>query len=168
MGPRLTVGGARKLPAVASAAFAAALEYILVPAFLVSARGRILIVNRAGSRWLMEDQANRTALTGPSGPDRSLFAVSEHASAGTCQYLAVLAVPECLDPLPKLTLKAGLWSLTRRETEVVRWVLRGATNRVIADALACSVKTIEHHVSSILRKGDLENRASLIVAMRDA
>ena len=43
--------------------------------------------------------------------------------------------------------------------------MRGASNRRIAAELACSVKTVEHHVSSILRKVDVENRASLILAL---
>ena len=51
--------------------------------------------------------------------------------------------------------------LTEREQEVLRLIARGYTYREIATRLHLSVKTIESHVSSVLRKLQLSNRHQL-------
>jgi DNA-binding NarL/FixJ family response regulator len=51
--------------------------------------------------------------------------------------------------------------LTPREREVLRYIARGYTYREIASELHLSVKTIETHVSSVLRKLQLSNRREL-------
>ncbi len=51
--------------------------------------------------------------------------------------------------------------LTDREQEVLRLIARGYTYREIATRLHLSVKTIESHVSSVLRKLQLSNRHQL-------
>ncbi|MFN8234094.1 MAG: response regulator transcription factor [Actinomycetota bacterium] len=52
-----------------------------------------------------------------------------------------------------------LADLTRRETEVLALLGEGLTNAQIAERLFISVKTAGHHVSSILAKLHLQNRA---------
>ena len=49
----------------------------------------------------------------------------------------------------------------RREQEVVVLVARGLTNRQIAQELFLSERTIENHVSKILRKLGLASRAEI-------
>jgi DNA-binding NarL/FixJ family response regulator len=49
--------------------------------------------------------------------------------------------------------------LTRRETEVLRLLGEGLTNRQIAERLFLSPKTVEHHVARIYRKLGLGTRA---------
>ena len=49
--------------------------------------------------------------------------------------------------------------LSGRETEVLRLLAEGMTDREIAGALAISPRTVESHVSSLLRKLDVRNRA---------
>jgi DNA-binding NarL/FixJ family response regulator len=51
--------------------------------------------------------------------------------------------------------------LTEREQEVLRLIARGYTYREIGTRLHLSVKTIESHVSSVLRKLQLSNRHQL-------
>ena len=52
---------------------------------------------------------------------------------------------------------AGLLSV--REHEVLRLLAEGMTDREIAGALAISPRTVESHVSSVLRKLEVRNRA---------
>jgi DNA-binding CsgD family transcriptional regulator len=51
--------------------------------------------------------------------------------------------------------------LTRREREVAHLVAGGATNREVAQALFLSPKTVERHVSNVLRKVGARNRTEL-------
>jgi DNA-binding NarL/FixJ family response regulator len=51
--------------------------------------------------------------------------------------------------------------LSEREHEVVRLIARGYTYREVARELTLSVKTVESHMSSVLRKLQLSNRHEL-------
>ena len=53
----------------------------------------------------------------------------------------------------------GLESLSGREREVLRLLDDGLTDREIADALTISIRTVESHVSAVLRKLEVRNRA---------
>ncbi|MGH2766962.1 MAG: LuxR C-terminal-related transcriptional regulator, partial [Actinomycetota bacterium] len=55
----------------------------------------------------------------------------------------------------------GLGSLTAREREIARLVADGASNPEIAGTLFLSRKTVERHVSNILAKLGIRNRAEL-------
>jgi DNA-binding NarL/FixJ family response regulator len=52
-------------------------------------------------------------------------------------------------------------SLTQREREVLRLIARGYAYKEVAKELFISVKTVETHVSSVLRKLQLSNRHEL-------
>jgi DNA-binding CsgD family transcriptional regulator len=54
--------------------------------------------------------------------------------------------------------------LTAQETRVALLVAEGRTNRDIASVLFLSPKTVEHHVTTILRKRGLRSRTELAVA----
>jgi DNA-binding NarL/FixJ family response regulator len=56
---------------------------------------------------------------------------------------------------------ASATQLTEREQEIVRLVAAGASNPEIAQALFLSRKTVERHVSNVLRKAGARNRAEL-------
>ena len=51
--------------------------------------------------------------------------------------------------------------LSPREREVMRYIARGYTYREVARELVLSVKTVETHVSAVLRKLQLSNRHEL-------
>jgi two-component system, NarL family, response regulator DevR len=58
-------------------------------------------------------------------------------------------------------------SLTARENEVVRRLADGFTDREIAESLTLSIRTVETHVSSILRKMGVHNRREAARRYRD-
>ena len=64
-------------------------------------------------------------------------------------------------PLPDDADESMLSSLTPREKEVLRLLARGYTYREMAQRLFISVKTVETHVSNVLRKTQQANRHSL-------
>lgn len=53
----------------------------------------------------------------------------------------------------------GLDALSRREEEILRLLADGMTDREIGEILTISTRTVETHVSNILRKLDARNRA---------
>ena len=54
------------------------------------------------------------------------------------------------------------YSLTRREAEVLPYLARGRSAKVIADALYVSENTIRTHTRRILEKTDLHSKQQLI------
>ena len=57
--------------------------------------------------------------------------------------------------------------LTLRERDILRLLADGLSDRDIATALTISKRTVESHVSSILRKLDVKNRAEAARRYRD-
>jgi len=65
------------------------------------------------------------------------------------------------EPVPEVAAQEDLDVLTPREREVLQLIARGYTYREAAQELYLSVKTIETHVSAVLRKLQLSNRREL-------
>jgi DNA-binding NarL/FixJ family response regulator len=65
------------------------------------------------------------------------------------------------DPAPEL--RARLADLSPRETEVLRLIAHGQSNREIADALVLSPATVKSHVHALLGKLDLRDRVQAVV-----
>jgi DNA-binding NarL/FixJ family response regulator len=63
--------------------------------------------------------------------------------------------------LPAEEVDPELDQLTTREREVLRYIARGYLYKEIAHRLGISAKTVEAHVSSVLRKLQLSNRHEL-------
>ena len=90
--------------------------------------------------------AENDAVFSPKLAGFVLDAFSGTTSSGTA---ATASVDEELD------------RLTAREREVLRLIARGYAYKEIARELVISVKTVETHVSSVLRKLQLSNRYEL-------
>jgi DNA-binding CsgD family transcriptional regulator/tetratricopeptide (TPR) repeat protein len=67
---------------------------------------------------------------------------------------------------PRQQTRANPGGLTTRELEVLELVADGLTNAQLADRLFLSEKTVDHHVSSVLRKLGEPNRAAAAAAAR--
>lgn len=63
--------------------------------------------------------------------------------------------------IPIKDIDPELDQLTPREREVLQHIARGYTYREIGEQLYISPKTVEHHVSAVLRKLQLSNRHEL-------
>jgi len=57
--------------------------------------------------------------------------------------------------------------LTNRELDVLLCISQGMTNKQIAQQLSIGTTTVRSHVSSIMRKLDLDNRTQLAIYARD-
>jgi DNA-binding CsgD family transcriptional regulator len=62
---------------------------------------------------------------------------------------------------PRPTTVANPAGLTAREMEVLALLASGRANKDIADRLVVSVRTVDHHVASILRKLEVRDRAAV-------
>ena len=88
--------------------------------------------------------------------DAELVEAIETVSSGGRHISEQIAV-RLSDRLDKST-------LTRREMEVLHWIIKGKTNKEIADKLIMAEETVKHHVDNILSKLGVENRTSAATA----
>lgn len=75
---------------------------------------------------------------------------------------AMGAAMAAMRPIPEVAHAAADVGLTTREVEVLRAIALGHTNAEIASILHVSLRTIEHHRASILRKLGARTRAELV------
>ncbi len=80
--------------------------------------------------------------------------------AMTCVLLKGLVPSSPTDEQP-------IESLTPRDTEILRLIAQGYTNREIADLLSLSVRTVESHRANIMDKLGLRGRAALVRYARE-
>jgi NarL family two-component system response regulator LiaR len=57
--------------------------------------------------------------------------------------------------------------LTPRELDVLRYIAQGMSNKQIAQKLSISTSTVRSHVSSVIRKLNMENRTQLAIYARE-
>jgi DNA-binding NarL/FixJ family response regulator len=67
---------------------------------------------------------------------------------------------------PRPFARSNAAGLTEREHEVLSLIAEGLGNAAIARRLFLSPKTVERHVSAVLRKLDVEDRAAAVAAAR--
>ena len=54
------------------------------------------------------------------------------------------------------------WSLTDKQVEVLSGLARGLSNKALTAELGSSVKTIETHVTALLKRSKAESRLALV------
>lgn len=63
---------------------------------------------------------------------------------------------------PRPTTRENPYNLTTREMEVLEYLAKGLNNNAIAEQFSLSTRTVEHHITSILQKMDVQTRAEAV------
>ena len=111
--------------------------------------------------YLTKDLTGDALLRAIRGLRKGDLAMSRGHAATVVEHLARTARPQ---QAAAGTLE-GL--LSAREQDVLRLLAEGLTDREIATALAISPRTVESHVSSVLRKLGVRNRAEAAQRYRE-
>jgi DNA-binding NarL/FixJ family response regulator len=117
----------------------------------------VIAVIRAGARGYVTKTISTAELADAIGRVAAGDAVFSHQLAG----FVLDAFAGSADPGVKPSFDPELDQLTSREREVLRLIAQGYTYKEIARELYISVKTVESHVSSVLRKLQLSSRHQL-------
>jgi FixJ family two-component response regulator len=59
-------------------------------------------------------------------------------------------------------IRAGVAALTPRERQVFELIIRGDTNKQVANALGCTVRTIKAHRHKVMQKMQVKSLAELV------
>lgn len=125
----------------------------LVGQLEAAARGEAALTPALAAKILNE--LARATTAGPAGPD-SAGAASPAGSERTARP-AVPSPAGHEQPAPE-----QIEPLTARERDVLDLVVRGASNREIAEALVVSENTVRYHLKNILGKLHVRNRAQVV------
>ena len=120
----------------------------------------VIAVIRAGARGYVTKTISTTELADAVRRVAAGDAVFSHRLAGFVLD-AFAAAPTQFPGDVKPSFDPELDQLTSREREVLRLIAQGYTYKEIARELYISVKTVESHVSSVLRKLQLSTRHQL-------
>jgi DNA-binding NarL/FixJ family response regulator len=117
------------------------------------APGDVVSVVRAGARGYVTK-----AISGPE-----LIDAIRRVADGDVVFSPRLAgfVLDAFSSIPVSAVDQELGRLSEREREVLQLIARGYTYREVGEELYISVKTVETHVSAVLRKLQLANRNEL-------
>jgi DNA-binding NarL/FixJ family response regulator len=110
-------------------------------------------VRHGAAGYLTKDLSGAALLRAVRGLRQGDLAMSRGHAAAVVEHLARSA------RAPAPASDAGEEVLSTREGEVLRLLAEGLTDREIAAALSISPRTVESHVSSVLRKLGVRNRA---------
>jgi len=137
-----------------------ALDGIDVPAFLLAGE-RIAHMNPAGRSRLEHEGASTRAeiARARASPSSVTFGVQ---GSGLPPLKLVLIRRSGRDGEARLRQVAIEWQLSRRQTDVLRLLATGETNKEIATKLGCAEVTVEFHLTALFRKTATENRGELI------
>ena len=77
-------------------------------------------------------------------------------------YLDEIGAAASREATPRIVPKSNN-PLTRRETEVLKLMAEGKSNKMIGEHLFISEKTVKNHVSSILQKMEVDDRTQAVI-----
>lgn len=141
-------------PAVIQGVRAAEVDTCFLALSVSDAAEDVIAVIRAGARGYVT-KAIATA---------DLLNAIDRVAAGDAVFsprLAGFVLDAFAGEIPLAEIDPELDQLTKREQEVLRLLARGYAYKEVAARLTISVKTVETHASSVLRKLQLSNRHEL-------
>ncbi|MFN8521387.1 MAG: response regulator transcription factor [Chloroflexota bacterium] len=117
-----------------------------------SERDMLESISRGAAGYLTKDLSPEALVRALRGTQRGELAMSRRFAARAIRYFA--------DAARRSGVSGGtIEGLSPRENDVLRMLAEGLTDREIADALIISPRTVETHVSNILHKLNVRNRA---------
>ena len=123
----------------------------------------VLLADNPETNWIAQLLASRpSAVLRRNCSQRQLAAAVQAASAGL-----IVLEPDTMQgllrpPLDTIELEPGDEELTRRETEVLRMMTAGLSNREIASTLGISEHTVKFHIASIFGKLGTSSRTEAV------
>lgn len=159
---RLSLEKQLELSIFAHGAIGVLIEQIAGPAALVTPQGRILACNAPLRAELERDGSGTKEALVNSVKGLHPFAKVTKISALGAPDSRLVVFPQPSAPEQRLERVCSRHALTPRQTEVLRMLVRGASNRVIAATLDCAERTVEIHVTAILSKLGVESRAAAL------
>lgn len=145
------------------AALHATLEEVPRAAFIANGTGGVLYANAAGRAMLDRHPGDtRLAIAGAvsSGSSAELTSTPVRAPGRAPVNLVMARARDGIGG--RLTRMARRWELTPRQRQVLALAVAGKANKTIAAALRCSERTIELHMTALLTRAGVDNRASLV------
>jgi len=155
---------------MAASALEAALDRLGAPAYVVDGRARVCHANAAGRALLDQRGAEVAVELAAAVHDRAgsrAFDVTPLRERGTPRRWLAIARSGSPDARAATAVSAAArrWGLTARQTEVLGHVVDGKANAFIAATLGVGARAVELHVSAILDRVGVDNRAALVAAV---
>jgi DNA-binding CsgD family transcriptional regulator len=141
----------------------AVLDWATCPVVITN-EGAQPVYRNAAAIGRIDGKNDILALVGTGGtmePRRDVQ-ISRLSAAGLATYYMVVWKCSQDRVATRLAECKRLWTLTRRQHQVLELLVRGKDNRNIGAAIGCSGRTIELHVSGLLEKSGCTTRAELI------
>jgi DNA-binding NarL/FixJ family response regulator len=127
-----------------------------------SERDMIESIARGAAGYLTKDLSPEALLRALRGTQRGELAMSRRFAARAVRHFAEAA------RRGRTGTGGVIEGLSTRENDVLRMLAEGLTDREIAAALVISPRTVETHVSNVLRKLNVRNRAEAAQRYREA
>ena len=149
------------------AAMMAALEYVPAAAYVLDGEGRVAHANAVGRARLdrggdaVRASLSRAIAAAPG--KRGELAMTKLTGEGLPPLYLAIGVTHGERVRHGIERARDRWGLTAREAEILAELAAGRSNRDIAEKLAIAPRTVEVHISSILRKAHADSRSQLIV-----
>lgn len=154
----------RVAPSLEAAALDIALAAIDAEALIITTSGAVVLANEAGMRLArrLPPGGIVTLARETYAGERTEYRITTlRTSAAESHYFLVrqrsARVAEDL-----LAERAREWNLTPRQTQALHCLVHGMCNKQIAASLSCAIRTVELHVSAVLRASGATSRAEAI------
>ncbi|MBP7622131.1 MAG: hypothetical protein KA745_14265, partial [Gemmatimonadales bacterium] len=134
-------------------------------AFVVTGAGELLVANSEAQQSIDGNDAAlrarwRKLAEGRIDPEYTAISLG---SAGLVASKALITRRQSGRDFESMLEEARqAWRLTARHKDVLRQVLKGASNKEIGAVLGCTEGTVENHMSSMLRRAGADSRTTLV------